>query len=244
MNIKRFFINLNNIEDNIVHIDGTEHHHLKNVLRLEVGNEILVITGNEFYYFCKILNITKNETTAQIVRKEVCLANPKTNVTVFQALIKKDNMELVVQKLNELGVSNFIPFESEFTTVKDKISKQNKLQNIANQSCKQCLRSKPMAVLNCLPFSEVLKQLNNYDIILFANELENSKPFENYLTSNQNKNVAIIIGSEGGFSKTECKQLINNNAISFSLGKRILRAETASIAVCAMVMFLLGEYSL
>ena len=229
------------INNDKVILEGVEHNHLKNVLRLKEGEEVLVVCGDEYDYTCVIEKISKGDSVLRVVDKALNTNNPKADITVFQALTKHDNMSLIVQKLTELGVKTFIPFESQFITSKDKYSKQEKLQVISNQSIKQCKRSIPMQVKETLSFNNVVKQLKEYDVVIFANETEKTKNL-NEVKLTPNQKVAIIIGSEGGFSDLECDKIIEAGAISVSLGKRILRAETASIALTGVVMYLMGEW--
>ena len=156
-------------------------------------------------------------------------------------MTKSDNMSLIIQKLTELGVRTFIPFESEFITSKDKYGKINKLQEISNQSIKQCKRSIPMIVCDTLKFDKVIERLKDFDLVVFANECEKSEKLSQ-LTFDKGSKVALIIGSEGGFSAGEIQKLTKAGAKSITMGKRILRAETASIALASVVMFKLGEW--
>ena len=185
--------------------------------------------------------MSKGDTSVTIVDKVDNIYNSKSDVTVFQALVKADNMSLIIQKLTELGVKTFIPFESDFITSKDKFGKTSKFQEVSNQSIKQCKRSIPMKVEETLTFNKMLEKLKEFDIILFANECERQDKLST-LDIEKDKKVAIIIGSEGGFSSVEIDRLIAVGAKSISLGKRILRAETATIALSSVVMFLLGEW--
>lgn len=242
--MKRFYVDSSQINNNQIVLDGTEHNHLKNVLRLNEGESVIVVCGDEFDYWCKIVRIAKNNTLLEITNKTFNTQNPISDVTVFQALTKSENMSLIVQKLNELGVRTFVPFESRYITSKDKFNKQDKLQTIANQSVKQCKRSVPMFVNKTLSFDKMVQELTKYDNVVFANETEKSKDLSAVKFSATNK-VAIIVGSEGGFSDEEIKEIEKlSNANSVSLGKRILRAETASIALTSVVMFLLGEWNI
>ena len=134
-----------------------------------------------------------------------------------------------------------MPFESEFITSKDKFGKVNKLQEISNQSIKQCKRSIPMKVMDTMSFSKMCEELKEYDLIVFANECERTQRLQELDFANAKK-VAIIVGSEGGFSASEIDKLTSIGASSVTLGKRILRAETASIALTSVVMCLLGEW--
>lgn len=224
-------------------IENGEHNHLKNVLRLKVHDEIICVINDEYDYVCKIINIEKSFTICVLLKKIKNIANPKKTVTVFQALTKKDNMNLIVQKLNELGVMYLYPFESEFTTVKDRLNKQQKLQEVAFQSSKQCGRSISITVHQVLTFNELLAKLSSYKTIVFANEKEGCVTLHSTFTNiKNNDNIALIVGSEGGFSTEEIKALKKiNGLISVSLGKRILRAETATIVLSALVLSAINE---
>ena len=189
--MKRFFVDKVFETNKILKIDGIEHNHIKNVMRLSEGDDILLVCGDEYDYLAKIIKFTKGDTTVEILDKTLNEYNSKSNVSVFQALVKSDNMSLIVQKLTELGVKDFYPFESEFITSKDKFGKSNKLQEISNQSIKQCKRSIPMRVHETLKFNELIDKLAEFDIIIFANECEKNDALSatEMLT---NKKIAIM----------------------------------------------------
>ncbi len=240
--MKRFIVQQNLILNATVTLIGTEHNHLRNVLRLQVGDQVILNCGDGNDYYANIVNIAKDSTKLQICKVSKNECDPTKNVTVFQALIKGDNMSLVIQKCTELGVSNFVPFQSKFITAKDKDGKVDKWQTISNQSTKQCRRSTPMHVHATVTFNQMLSMLSAYDTVIFANECEHNQVLDNLASSNY-KNVAIIVGSEGGFDADEIKAIIASGAHSVSLGKRILRAETAAIALTSVVMYMLGEWN-
>lgn len=239
--MKRFFVDQQLNNNTTVAIEGVEHNHIKNVMRMNVNDEIILVCGDEFDYYARIIEISKGKTLARIVDKLTNPYNSTANVTVFQALVKTDNMSLIVQKLTELGVREFQPFESDFITSKDKFGKVHKLQEISNQSVKQCKRSIPMKVLDVISFKQVIESLKAFDKIIFANECERNYNLSEINLSSKEK-IAIIIGSEGGFSQNEIEKLISIGAKSVTLGKRILRAETASIALTSVVMYQIGEW--
>ena len=240
--MKRFFVDKSSIKGDTIVIEGIEHNHIKNVMRLNVGEDIIVVAGDEFDYYAKIIDMKKGETVVKVLDKKQNEYNPKHNVTVFQALTKTDNMQLIVQKLTELGVTTFYPVITEFITSKDKMGKSDKLQVVSNQSIKQCKRSIPMKIESVIKFSAMLDLLKEYDIVFFANECESNVSLSQVLSKVKGK-VAIIVGSEGGFSPSEISSLNLPNVHSVSLGKRILRAETASIALTSVVMYQIGEWN-
>ncbi len=239
--MKTFYVN--SVNGNNIELVGDEHNHLKNVMRLNCGDQVKVVCGDDFNYFCTIMQINKNSTILKVDSKELNKANPKVNLTCYMALIKNDNLSLVVQKLTELGCSTFVPFESRYTVNKDKGTKIEKLNLITQQSLKQCGRSKPMVIKPTKKLTDLVNDLKQHDLIIFANETEKSENLNEVLNQNKNaKNIAIIVGCEGGFEQTEIDLLINNNAKSVTLGSRILRAETASIMLTAIILNFFKEY--
>lgn len=239
--MKTFYVN--SVNGNNIELVGDEHNHLKNVMRLNCGDQVQVVCGDDFNYFCTIMQINKNSTILKVDSKELNKANPKVNLTCYMALIKNDNLSLAVQKLTELGCSTFVPFESRYTVNKDKGTKIEKLNLITQQSLKQCGRSKPMVIKPTKKLTDLLNDLKQHDLIIFANETEKSENLNDVLMQNMNaKNIAIIVGCEGGFEQTEIDLLINNNAKSVTLGSRILRAETASIMLTAIILNFFKEY--
>lgn len=239
--MKRFFVDKSSFKGDKIIIEGIEHNHIKNVMRLNVGDSIIVVCGDEYDYYATITDMKKGETVVTVTDKKENPYNPVHNVTVFQALTKTDNMQLIVQKLTELGVTNFYPVITEFITSKDKMGKSDKLQVVSNQSIKQCKRSVPMIIENVIKFKDMVDMLADYDMVFFANECEKQISLSEKLAGVKGK-VAIIVGSEGGFSESEIDALKLPNVHSVSLGKRILRAETASIALTSVIMYAIGEW--
>ena len=228
--MRRFF---GKIDDNFAFVEGDEFLHLKNVLRMNVGDDVVVFDGNDFDYHGKIIEIKKNSSKIEILDKCVCPALPRKNITLFQAFTKREKLELIVQKAVELGIKEFVPFSSKYCVAKDAVNKKERLEKIVISACKQCERSDLMKIGDSLPFGDMLKFASKYDVVIFANERD-GEIFD--FTSLKNyQNIAIIVGPEGGFSEEEKNRIITNGAESISLGKRILRSETASIVLCGIV---------
>lgn len=218
-------------------IDGQEAVHAKTVMRLNCGDEIIVCCGDGFDYKCKICAIDKNNFTCNVVLCSPNLSDAQISVTLYQALVKADKLELIAQKVSEIGVAKLIPFESEFCVVQGQISNQKteRLNKIAIESAKQCGRSKPLKLGNCLKFDAMLHELPQYDLVIFA--YENALGLKITQLEGDFSNIAVVIGSEGGFSPDEYEKLCAlENVKCVTLGKRILRAETASIISCALVI--------
>lgn len=239
--MKRYFIEKEKFNENLIVLDGVEHNHLKNVMRTRIGEEVVVVTGDGYDYLCMVESIEKNKTFLTLISKNKNQNEPKRKLTVYQAMTKSDNMNLIVQKLTELGATRLVPFENAYITAKDKSGKIDKFQNISNQSIKQCKRACPIHIENTISFKTLLTSLAEHDMVVFANECEKSKSLS--MLKFPYENIAIIVGSEGGFSEQEIAQLTSlKNVTSVSLGKRILRAETASIVLAGTIMYLQGEW--
>lgn len=219
-------------------IKGNEVKHI-HVLRHKINDEI-IINENK----CRILDIKKDKLMITIIGAADKVGEPVLDVTLYMAMLKGDKMDLVVQKAVELGVKYITPFISKNVVVKldekTKQKKQEKFQRIADEACKQCGRTDKVLVNRILTFNEVVLDANNNSINLFAYENE-IKPLKESLTTIDTiniKNIALIVGSEGGFTKEESEVLrAMSNTETISLGERILRAETAAIYLLSVTMY-------
>lgn len=230
--MKKFYGNLFN--EKII-IDGEELKHLA-VLRCEKNEQILCFVGDENEYLCKIDSVDKKQAICSIIEKRVCEKNPTKSITLFIGLPKKDKLEFITQKTTELGIKEVIPFESNFTIAKPNENKLDRLQRITLEACKQCGRSVPVSISMPIKFKEMLEKLSNFDVVLFANET-NTKI--NDINFSSFEKIAIIVGSEGGFSGEEIEFLTKlENVKEVGLGNRILRCETASVLMCGLVSYL------
>ncbi len=229
-----------------LNIEGDEFLHVVKVLRHSVGDKLCVIDGYGFEYDSIITQVEKKSFSLEILNKVASMAETKNHIAVFQALVKGDKFELITQKLTELGVSKIVPFESEFCQVKSNTTRLDRLEKISVEALKQCGRAKKVCIEKVQSFAQMLENLKAYDTVIFAYEKATSDlEIGDFQIKSTPQNVAIIVGSEGGFSDEEAKQLSSlGNVKTITLGKRILRAETASITLAGIVMFGLGEFKL
>ena len=221
--------------DKIVVKDG-EFIHLKNVLRLGVGDEIIVSLNTDIEYVCEIEKMTKTSAICKINGENKCLRNPLKNIVLFQAVAKKPKFEFIVQKATEIGISEIVPFMSEYCIAKVTENKAERLYEIALNACKQCERTIIPKISPATDVIGVIERFKEFDIVLFANE--RADVGEKLKSLSKQKNIAIIVGSEGGFSQKEKEKFVEAGAVSVSLGKRILRCETASVAMMSLVSIL------
>ena len=247
--MRRFYIKTDKayeFEQEIV-VSGEEFNHIVNVLRYNEGDKLIVIDGCGSEYYSVIEKINKKDLVLKIENILDSKSETKANVTVFQALVKGDKFELIIQKLTELGVKKLVPFSSNFCQVKPNTTRLDRLEKISIEALKQCGRAKKVEIDTIKSLNEVLNLLKEYDKVIFAYENETTSLENKDLLNEKNepyKKVAIIIGSEGGFSEDESNKIRSlTNVKCVSLGNRILRAETASISLTSVVMFLLGEWN-
>ncbi len=233
---RRFYVNKEDIRGDFLSLFGEEHHHLKNVLRLKEGDKVECFSSNSPLYVCQLKEISKDKTLLKIESSRHCTANPQVDVTLFQGLVKPEKFELITQKFCELGGSKIVPFSSQFTVAKATALKQERLSKIIISACKQCGRTHLLEVANAVKFEQLLPLLRGYDAVLFANEKENNHTLKTVLAHLSPSKIALVVGSEGGFSAEEIARLNQEkNVFSLSLGRRILRTETAAIALSACV---------
>lgn len=222
-------------------LEGDDHAHLAYALRSRIGDKVTVCC-DKIDYECVIENITKHQTTLLVVSYQTVESEPIVDVTLFPAILKGDKMELVVQKCTELGVNTIIPFVSKNCECRVQAVRIERLNKISMEAAKQCGRGYVPPVLEVVDFAKVVEMLKEFDLIVFPYEKATKPSLKEYLMDKNAKKVAIIVGSEGGFAENEAKMLIDAGAIPVTLGKRIMRAETASIAVLSALMYQMGEW--
>ncbi len=234
MNMKRFF---GKIFNGSMEFDSGEAQHMRQVLRMQVGDKIIGCVNDDNNYFCTLTEISKNKAVAIIDRVEVCPALPKKEIVLFIAMPKREYFETIVTKSVELGATKIVPFVSKFSVNHN--FKRERIEQIILTACKQCERSRLVEVTSVINFDDMLTYLNGFDCAVFANERE-TKEFNIANLKNLNK-IAIVVGCEGGFDADEIEKIIKAGATSISLGKRILRCDTAVLTTLAVVNVLSGN---
>lgn len=225
------------ILNDIFKLNTRNSHYLIKVLRAKINDKIILFNGDNNNYQAKINKINKY-VIVEIIQKTKNLLESKLNIILIQAIGKNDKMDLVVQKATELGVKEIIPLISDRVIVNLKNKQQKKLdhwQQIAIASCEQSGRSIVPTINKIITFNELFKQ--NIQNIFILNPTSLKSLFE-YKAVN---NCAIIVGPEGGFTDNELKRTIANNYQHLSLGKRILRTETAALVCLANMQLLWGN---
>ena len=234
MKEKRFYFNGDLNENTTIVLDGDEFHHLANVMRARVNEKVCLFNGNGIFYFGEITQINKKNAEILINYTQKSENEPTINLTIYQALAKGDKLSLVMQKIAEIGASEMAIFDSDYCDVKSNTTRVDRLETIAISAAKQCGRASITKQTGVFKLKEIAEKIKDYDAFLVAYEAEDGLTLSNFLIANKQKlkNIAIMIGAEGGFSEKEIELLKSKGAKIVSLGNRILRTETASI-VCA-----------
>lgn len=212
--------------------------HFKDVLRIKDDEEVEVyIDGSG--YIAVLNSYTKDELSLKIISKIKEKYESDLKITLFQSLIKSDKMDFIIQKAIEMGVYGIVPIETKRSIVKKKDikdKKRDRYKNIAKAAAMQSKREFIPSVSDAMKLDEAKELLDGFDLVLVAyeDELDNSiKDFD----VKDKKNIAIIVGPEGGFDISEIDELKKYGYKSISMGKRILRAETAPIALLTMLYY-------
>lgn len=238
MKLKRYFTTSNLEKNKIIPLDGDEFHHLKNVMRTNVGDHVLLFNGTNIEAEGKVISLSKSSGEIEILNTTPNQSEPTVSVTLYQAVCKGEKLSLITQKITELGATAMSVFYSDFTDIKDKTNKLEKLEKVSISACKQCGRSSILKIDGILSFSEMAEKLSRHEKVFVAYENANKVSlFDSLMKKNSFKDVAIVIGAEGGFSEKEIKILEKKNTEIVTLGKRILRTETASIVSVAQILF-------
>ncbi len=243
-----FFTSSDNIKENGIVITGNDFNHLVNVLRVRFGDYVEISDNNRYRYMTEVISVGKSEVGLKI-NKKIEIFRSKTGISLFQCVLKREAMELVIQKTAEIGIENIIPVFSE-RVILDKGKIKNKVlrwQLIAGEASKQCKRDFICKVLPPVNITEVNPSSYETFFIPFENwNVENKNNFkvlEKYIfTNKKNKNkIAYLIGPEGGFDEKEIGMLSEKGSILISFGKNILRAETASVYFLSILDYLIKK---
>lgn len=237
----KFFVEYYQVKGNKVNIIEEDKKHIANVLRMKIKEKILVTNKTTLEtYECEIKNIDKEKVECNILKKIELDVEPKVKVDIYQGLPKSDKLEYIIQKSVELGVNRIIPVNMEYciSKIKDEEKKNERWMKISEAAAKQSKRNIIPKVEKSVDMNYVYEQIKNYDLVLVLYENEEKTTIKEVLQRENNiNNIAVIIGPEGGISKKEIEKLEENGAKIVTLGKRILRTETAPVTVLSIIMY-------
>ena len=242
-NMPRFFVD--SVSGNTISIRGNDAYHIGRSLRMRIG-DIITVCADRVEYRAKILSISDKEVVCDVLSAEKSENEPTVNVVLYQALPKSDKMDLIVQKAVELGVYKIVPVitarcvsRPAKSGYEKRVERYNK---IALEAAKQSGRGIVPTVSEFMTINEVIEKSKEFDLFFVPYECEEQKTLKEILTSKSDvKSVGFVIGPEGGFDLSETEKLHSSGIDTVTLGKRILRTETAGEAVLAMTMYEIGD---
>lgn len=247
--MQKFFINSNQINNNMIEINGSDVNHIINVLRLNIGDRIQVCNkDNSQNYVVNIINISdkKEKIKCNIIEEVKNGSELGINISAFQGLPKFDKMELIIQKLTEIGVFDIIPVKMERCVVKlkdtDAVKKIARWQKIAEVAAKQSKRDIIPKINDVIDIKNIISIIKQYDLFIVAYEEEKNITLKSILKKyldgdSQLKSIGFLVGPEGGVSENEINLLKEAGAKIATLGTRILRTETAPIVIASNIVY-------
>ncbi len=242
----RFFVRKNDVSCDSINISGEDYNHIKKVLRLGNGDRIIACDGEGTDHLVEIVKIEDAMVKTRIIESVKNCTEPPIQITLFQGLPKSDKMDFIIQKAVELGINEIIPVITERTVVKtDRKSGDKKCERwnkISMEAAKQCNRGIIPKVGFPLGFREALDAAKGSSLSLIPYEKEAGTKLKQVLANSSSVGkVSVFIGPEGGFTEKEIEAAVSCGVQPVTLGPRILRTETAGIAVLSILMYELGD---
>lgn len=246
----KFFIEENQVNNDCIFITGEDVNHIKNVLRMKVGDTFNICNqSSSENYLVEIENFNKDEVECKIIERLENSAESNVKMHIYQGLPKADKMELIIQKSVELGVSKITPVEMKRCVVKldgkDKLKKIDRWQKISEVAAKQCGRDIIPEICNVKNVNEIIDEFKEYDLVILCYENEQNTYLKDVLNEIKadssidfnNFKVAAIIGPEGGIDSLEVELIQQSGAKVVSLGSRIMRTETVGLYLLSIIMY-------
>lgn len=243
--MQKFFVEENQIKNDKLVIIGEDVKHISSVLRMQKGEQILIGSKETLEtYLTEIEQIEKEKVVTKIIKKLDTQTEPNVEIDLYQGLPKADKMELIIQKTTEIGVSKVIPVDMLRCIVKlnekDAKKKIERWQKVAEGAAKQSKRGKIPEIKNKIKIKDLENIIGQYDVFFVAYEEENELTLKQELKKikeQEKYKIGILVGPEGGITKEEIEKLTSYNAKVVTLGKRILRTETAPIVLTSNIIY-------
>lgn len=254
--MQRYFLPQEQFADTTVQITGDDAHHIIKVMRSEIGEEFICSNGSDREVLVRITAMDKGAVEADIIRELPMESEAAVEVWIAQSLPKGDKLETVIQKCTELGAVRIVPFVSERTVVQYDAKKEAKRlerwQKIAKEAAEQSHRNRVPAIDAPITWKRLIELCPSFDLALLCYEKESGLKLRPLLAEclakdgsaaeqQKPKRILAIVGPEGGFTEREASEAVEAGCHSVSLGKRILRTETAGMACLTCILYESGE---
>jgi len=245
MSLHRFFVPAELLRRTVLTLSGEVAHQISRVLRLRAGDEIVLLDGTGREYQVRLSLVSAREVCGAVIESQEVLGEPALRLSLYQALLPREKFEHVLQKGTELGVSAFVPVQTERSLPKRSDVGEEKLlrwRRILREAAEQSGRGRIPDLHAPLALADALRQGVGDDVALFAWEEEAKLgPTSALRLLPRNGSAALFVGPEGGFAKTEVALARQAGATTFGLGARVLRTETAGPVLAALALFAVGD---
>lgn len=246
MSSNRFFVAESAFDGDQVTLDTEQTHQVCQVLRLKVGDRIVVLDNAGYEYDATLTQLLKREVVGRITDKRPAGGEPNVAITLFQSLLTREKFEWVLQKGTEVGVCRFVPIQTSRSIMRAKQIDDKRLtrwRKIVTEAAEQSHRGRIPQIDGAIDLPEAISQSSDFDLVLIATPTAESPALKQTLEPGPDKpaSIALFIGPEGGFAPEEIERACRNVAKPVRLGPRIFRAETAGPVTSALILFVLGD---
>lgn len=238
----RFFVKKQSILKDRITLLGEDVQHISKVLRLKCGDRIVLCDGEGTDYITAIESMNKDSIGTIILEKEASRGEPDIDTVLYQGIPKSTKMDTIIQKCTEMGIKRIVPVSTVRTVVrleseKDERKKVERWTKIAEEAAKQSGRGIIPIVDMPVNLQQALSFATELDLVIIPYELEEVLPIKEVISKTKIRSIGFFIGPEGGFEPSEMEKAREMGAVPVTLGRRILRTETAGIAVLASIMY-------
>jgi 16S rRNA (uracil1498-N3)-methyltransferase len=237
----RFFVPKESISVRHVVLSRSQAHQICNVLRLRVGDKIIILDNTGHEYDVALKEVTRNKAIGEILQKRPATGEPSTQLTLYQSILSREKFEWVLQRCTEVGVTRFVPIVTQ-RSIPYKIDsvtskKFSRWQHIIQEAAEQSHRGRIPEIRNLIKFQDAIASLDKFDIVVIASPAGKSLHQALGKTRTEPIDIALFIGPEGGFTEQEVQTCCSTGAVTINLGKRILRTETAAVVASALILY-------
>ena len=242
--MNRFFIPSSSISANQIEFDGPTAHQIRDVLRLVVGSEVIVLDDSGWQYAVQLTRVERGAATGKVVSKKLAVGEPKTKIVLYQAVLKGAKFEWVLQKGTELGIVAFVPVitQRSIPATEGESGRHARWQRIIQEAAEQSHSARLPRLHQPMPLAKTITHLSGLTLVPW--EGESVLGLKDQLQHEANPtafSINLFIGPEGGFGADEIASLVAAKAQTVTLGPRILRAETAGLVAASAILFHYGD---
>lgn len=241
--MNHFFVDPTGIEGKVVRFPQDISHQICRVLRLKIDDRVVVLDNLGKQYEVQLVDLTPQTCVGNVLKETLADTEPLVDVHLLIALTQREKFEWILQKCCEVGVGKISPILTDRSIVASKLEfakKRERWERILKEAAEQCKRGKIPQLYEPLHYQQAVKVEGNHKLIAWENE--KTKKVDEVLSNLIEPRISILIGPEGGFAEAEINLAIQNQWQPISLGKRILRMETAAIVACTLIMHAAGEH--